>query len=439
MIREGFSEELDKLRLASSDATHFLANLERSEQERTGIKSLKVGYNRVFGYYIEISNSNLAQVPAEYLRKQTLVGGERFITPELKEHESTILNAKEMAKELENSLSRQVCHQIGAQREPVLSVAASIARLDVVTALAEVAVKRDYVRPELDEGTCIDVKDGRHPVVEASLRSTAFVPNDVHLDNSDVQVIVLTGPNMAGKSTYLKQVALIVLMAQVGSFVPAARARIGLVDRIFTRIGAREDLSGGQSTFMVEMIETANILNNATPRSLLILDEIGRGTSTYDGLSIAKAVVEFIQNNPRLGSKTIFATHYHEMVGLAEYLARVRNFNVSVSENRGEVVFLRKIVEGGADKSYGIHVARLAGLPRPLLRRAYELLEDMESDSRKPEARRGRRREETPLQITLFGEKSPLVQDIEGLDIDSLTPLEALTKLYELKKRASGG
>jgi DNA mismatch repair protein MutS len=441
VIRKGFSEELDRLRDTSGNATQYLAGLERREQEKTGIKSLKVGYNRVFGYYIEVSNSNLAQVPRDYIRKQTLVGGERFITPELKEYESLILNAKERIEELESSLFKQVCKQVDGSRKQIMALAAAVALLDVISSLAEVAARNSYTRPELSDNNIISIKEGRHPVVERSLTDT-FVPNDVNLDNDDTQVIVLTGPNMAGKSTYLKQVALIVLMAQIGSFVPASKAAIGLVDRIFTRIGAREDIASGQSTFMAEMVETANILNNATPRSLLILDEIGRGTSTYDGLSIARAVVEYIHNNDRLGSKTLFATHYHEMVELAGYLPRVKNFNVAVSEQKGDVVFLRKIVPGGVDKSYGIHVAKLAGLPRAVVHRAHEVLENLEENGNRKVSLSSRARAKTPApapQLNLFGQKPPVIADLEKLDINSLTPLEALTKLYELQKKAKEG
>ena len=437
VIKAGFSEELDKLRTGSTDATRFLANLERQEQERTGIKSLKVGYNKVFGYFIEISNAHLSRTPPEYIRKQTLVGGERYITPELKEYESLILDARERIEELESSLFKQVCRQIAGEREPVLALAAAMARIDVVSSLAEIAARRAYVRPELNNGSEVRIRDGRHPVVEQSLDGGSFVPNDTLLDNEADQIVILTGPNMAGKSTYLKQVALIVLMAQIGSFVPASEARIGLVDRIFTRIGAREDLTAGQSTFMVEMVETANILNNATPRSLLILDEIGRGTSTYDGLSIARSVVEYIHNSTRLGAKTLFATHYHELVDLAGYLPRVRNFNVAVSEDKGDVVFLRKIIPGGADKSYGIHVAQLAGLPGAVVHRAREVLQDLERDDTKKPGPSPRSRQTPPhLQMSLFGEKSPVVEELQKLDIDSLTPLEALTKLYQLQKQA---
>ena len=442
VIRKGFSEELDSLRLASQNAKQYLANLERQEQEKTGIKSLKVGYNWVFGYYIEVSRPNLPQVPTHYIRKQTLVNGERFFTPELKEYESLILNARDRISELESNLFQQVCRQVAASRERILAIASSIAHIDVLSGLAEVAVHDNYVRPELTTGNEIVIKDGRHPVVERSLTDTTFVPNDACLNNDDAQIIILTGPNMAGKSTYLKQVALIVLLAQMGSFVPASSAKIGLVDRVFTRIGAREDLVAGQSTFMVEMVETANILNNATPRSLLILDEIGRGTSTYDGMSIARAVAEYIHNNPRLGAKTLFATHYHELVDLASFLPRVRNFNVAVAEEKGEVIFLRKIVPGGVDKSYGIHVAQLAGLPGSVVHRANEVLAELEENSRKAPAGRSlksRRPREIPQQLPLLGQKPPVLEELEKLDIDSLTPLEALIRLYELQKKAREG
>ncbi|TET66435.1 MAG: DNA mismatch repair protein MutS, partial [Dehalococcoidia bacterium] len=323
VIRQGFSEELDSLRLTSKNAKQYLANLERQERGRTGIKSLKIGFNNVFGYYIEVSKSNLSQVPQDYIRKQTLVGGERFFTPELKEYESLILNARDKITELETTLFQRVCRQVATASERILAVANALAHIDVFSSLAEVAVRDNYTRPELTTGNEISIKQGRHPVVERTLIESSFVPNDVFLSNDDAQLIVLTGPNMSGKSTYLRQVALIVLLTQIGSFVPAEAATIGVVDRIFTRIGAGEDIAAGQSTFMVEMIETANILNNATPRSLIILDEIGRGTSTYDGLSIARAVAEYIHNYPRLGAKTLFATHYHEMVELASYLPRV--------------------------------------------------------------------------------------------------------------------
>jgi len=443
-IREGFSPELDELRSISKNAKQYLANLERQEKARTGIKSLKVGYNRVFGYYIEVSKSNLSLVPENYMRKQTLVGAERFFTTELKEYESRILNAQDRISELESAIFRQICQQIGGWREQILSIGDNVAHLDALSSLAEAAVRNRYSRPKLSNDDIIDIRAGRHPVVEQSLKDESFIPNDTYLSNKDTQLIILTGPNMAGKSTYLRQVALIVLLAQIGSFVPADSATIGLVDRIFTRIGAQEDLAAGQSTFMVEMVETANILNSSTPRSLVILDEIGRGTSTYDGLSIAHAVVEYMHNNPRLGAKTLFATHYHELVELAGFMTRVKNFNLAVTEERGKVVFLRKVIPGGADKSYGIHVAQLAGLPRSVLHRAQEILTELESDhsgklSKKPKGRRGHPTELPILQMSLFGQSPPVVDELRKLDPDSLSPLDALNKLYELRKMAEEG
>ena len=438
VIRQGFSEELDSLRLAARNAKQYLANLERQEREKTGIKSLKVGFNKVFGYYIEVSKPNLGQVPQDYIRKQTLVGGERFFTPELKEYESLILNARDRISELESDIFHRLCRQVATASERILAVASALANIDVFSSLAEVAVRYGYVRPRLTTDNEIIITQGRHPVVERSLIDTSFVPNDVYLSNDDAQLVVLTGPNMSGKSTYLRQVALIVLLAQIGSFVPADSATIGVVDRIFTRIGAREDLTAGQSTFMVEMVETANILNNATPRSLIILDEIGRGTSTYDGLSIARAVAEYIHNYSGLGAKTLFATHYHELVELASFLPRVKNFNVAVAEEGGKVIFLYKIVPGGVDKSYGIHVAQLAGLPKSVVHRAREVLDELEGDSsRRAGAGKSRgRKKEAVQQLSFLEQKSPVVDELEKLDINSLTPLEALTKLYELQKKA---
>jgi len=438
VVRAGFSHELDEIRQAASEAKRYLANLERQERERTGIKSLKVGYNRVFGYYIEVSKSNLDLVPESYIRKQTLTGGERFFTPELKEYESLILNAQDRITELETAIFRQVCQQIAGVGEQILYSAKALAEIDVFVALAEAAVRYGYMKPELTAEEAITIKGGRHPVVERNLGSDGFIPNDTYLCNKDTQLIILTGPNMSGKSTYLKQVALIVLLAQMGSFVPADSAIIGIVDRIFTRIGAQEDLAAGQSTFMVEMVEAANILNNATPKSLVILDEIGRGTSTYDGLSIAWAVAEFIHNHPRLRAKTLFATHYHELVELAGFLPRVKNFNVAVTEDEGRVIFLRKVIPGGADKSYGIHVAQLAGLPASVLHRAQEVLAGLESQPRQKQSKAVRPRKESPPQLALFGDKSPLMEEISQLDIDSMSPLEAITRLYELKRKAKG-
>jgi DNA mismatch repair protein MutS len=436
VVKAGFSKELDEIRQAATDAKRYLANLERQERERTSIKSLRVGYNRVFGYYIEVSKSNLNLVPESYIRKQTLTNGERFYTPELKEYESVILNAQERIVELETSIFRQVCQQVAGSGERILASAKALAEIDVFAALAEVASRYGYTRPELIADDAISIKEGRHPVVERSLGSDGFIPNDSYLCNKDTQLIILTGPNMSGKSTYLKQVALIVLLAQIGSYVPADSATIGIVDRIFTRIGAQEDLAAGQSTFMVEMVEAANILNNATPKSLIILDEIGRGTSTYDGLSIAWAVAEFIHNHPRLRAKTLFATHYHELVELAGFLPRVKNFNVAVTEEEGTVIFLRKVVPGGADKSYGIHVAQLAGLPASVVHRAEEVLAGLEDGQGQQKRKTVRLKKEAPPQLALFGDKSPLIEEISQLDIDSMSPLEAITRLYELKRKA---
>jgi DNA mismatch repair protein MutS len=438
VINTGFSSELDELRSSSSNARTYLADLERSERGRTGIKSLKVGYNKVFGYYIEVTSPHAHRVPDDYIRKQTLVGAERFFTPQLKEYESLILSAASRISELETAIFRQVCRQVAGWGDRILSIAAALARTDVLAAFAEAAVRYGYVRPTLTTDDSITISGGRHPVVERALIDEQFVPNDVYLSNNDAQLIILTGPNMSGKSTYLRQVAIAVLMAQIGSFVPADSATIGLVDRIFTRVGLQDDLVTGQSTFMIEMLETANILNNATPKSLIILDEIGRGTSTYDGLSIAQAVAEYIHNHPGLGAKTLFATHYHELVALSAFLPRVKNLNVAVSEEGGRVIFLRKIIPGGADKSYGIHVAQLAGLPRAVLHRAEEVLTDLENHTDQKAARRIRPREQAPgEQLSLFGEKHPVIDEILGLDISSMTPLEAITKLYELQQKVN--
>jgi len=431
-IRPGFSAELDNVAAASRDAREWVANLEQLERTRTGIKNLKVGYNKVFGYYLEVTTANAARVPPEYIRKQTLVNAERYITPELKEYESLILNAQEHIQEIERRIYTQVLQQIAAASARLFAAASLLAEIDSTASLAEVAQMHRYVRPSLSLESEIRITGGRHPVVEMTQRDEPFVPNDVHLWEDEC-ILVITGPNMSGKSTYLRQVALIVLMAQMGSFVPADEARIGLVDRIFTRIGAQDEISAGQSTFMVEMVETANLLNHATPRSLLILDEVGRGTSTYDGISIAWAVVEHIHNHPRLRCKTLFATHYHELTQLASLLPHVRNYNVAVAEERDKVVFLRRIVQGGADRSYGIHVAQLAGLPRAVLHRAEEILLGLEKEARAPgvvtrvaEAR----------QLPLFSMEDPLRSELRRLDVNAMTPLVAISKLYELQKRA---
>ena len=438
VIRPGFSAELDNIVAASRDAKVWIADLERREQARSGIKTLKVGYNKVFGYYLEVSKSNAERVPADYIRKQTLVNAERYITPELKEYESLVLNAQERIADLEKRIYDQVVEQIAAAGNRLRAVAAALAHLDVYATLAEVALMHRYIRPQLADGddpSGLDIRivAGRHPVVEVAQREEPFVPNDT-LFSSEERLLVITGPNMSGKSTYLRQVALIVLMAQIGSFVPADEAHIGLVDRIFTRIGAQDEISAGQSTFMVEMVETANLLNHATPRSLLVLDEVGRGTSTYDGMSIAWAVVEHIHNHPHLRCKTLFATHYHELTQLAGLLPHIRNYNVAVAEDKGKVVFLRRIVPGGADRSYGIHVAQLAGLPKPVIHRAEEILTELEREARAPGS--------TPKtveirQLPLFAVSNPVLEELRRLDVSAMTPLEAIAKLYELQKKSS--
>ena len=436
VIREGFSAELDELKRTSRDARGVIAGLEQRERDRTGIKGLKVGYNQVFGYYIEVSNANKSQVPADYVRRQTLVNAERYIVPELKDYESKVLNAREQIEQLERSLYRRVCDQVSAASAAIGDRAAAVARVDVFSALAEVAVRQDFVRPTLDSGGSISIEGGRHPVVESVLDPGSYVPNDVDLASDGPRVLVITGPNMAGKSTFIRQVAIIVLMAQIGSFVPASKATIGLVDCIFTRVGLQDDLATGQSTFMVEMVETAAILNRATPRSLVVLDEIGRGTSTYDGLSIARAVVEHLHNDPRLGCKTLFATHYHELTELAAGLPGVRNFSVAVTEQDGDVVFLHRIVPGGADKSYGVHVAQLAGLPQGVVSRAWEVLAGLE---RTPGQDKGGRRPPQARQMALFNPAQPLVDELKSLDIPNLTPLQAINLLYQLQEKANGG
>ncbi len=430
VIRGGYSAELDGVLERSRHAREWIANLEAVERERTGIKSLKVGYNKVFGYYIEITRANAELAPAEYIRKQTLVNAERYITPEMKEYEALVLNAEDRLHEIETRLFRELCERLADSASRLLGTAQTLAALDVLTALAEVAALNGYVCPEVVEEDVLEIYAGRHAVVEHTLQGERFVPNDTVYEQGE-RVRVITGPNMSGKSTYLRQVALIVLMAQIGSFVPAASARIGLVDRIFTRIGAQDEIHSGQSTFMVEMVETAGILHHATPRSLLILDEIGRGTSTYDGVSIAWAVIEYLHNHPGLRSKTLFATHYHELVQLADLLPGVRNYNVAVSEIGGQVVFLHAIVPGGADRSYGIHVGQLAGLPRPVVARAEEILRQLEKSSGKAV----KISPDLPRQLALFPETNPVLAELKALDINGLSPIEALNKLYEWKRR----
>ena len=433
IIRPGFSAEIDAVVAASKDAKTWVANLEGTERARTGIRSLKVGYNKVFGYYLEVSTANAHLAPADYMRKQTLVNAERYITPKLKEMESVILHADERQLELEQQVYRTVLDQVAAQAGRLLALAQALAELDVYAALAEVAARNRYVRPELADDGAIEIKAGRHPVVELTQREEPFVPNDVSL-HPEQAIIILTGPNMAGKSVFLRQVALITLMAHIGSFVPADAAHIGVVDRVFTRVGAADDIARGQSTFMVEMVEAANILNHASSRSLLILDEIGRGTSTYDGMAIAWAIVEHIHNHPRLRAKTLFATHYHELTDLALRLPHVVNFSLAVAEEGGRVVFLHKIVPGKADRSYGVHVAELAGLPRTVIARADEILADLEAKGAAGPRKLGMAT--GPRQLGLFVTSHPIVEDLKKLDVNGLSPLAALNVLFELQQRA---
>ena len=443
VIREGYSAELDQVKEASQNGQKWITEMEQRERKRTGIPSLKVGYTKVFGYFIEVTKSQLNRVPSDYVRKQTLTTGERYITSDLKEYEALILNAQERIGKLESELFAQVRTEIAVHAsERILNTAHALAEIDVYLSLAGVAAQHNYCRPRLDNGDSIHIVAGRHPVIEQSQIEAPFIPNDTQISITDAQILIITGPNMAGKSTYLRQVALIVLMAQIGSYVPAESATIGLVDRIFTRIGAQDDLATGQSTFMVEMVETATILHHASPRSLIILDEIGRGTSTYDGLAIARAVVEYLHNNRRCGARTLFATHYHELVEVARMLPRIQCMNVAVSEEEGHIVFLHKIVPGGADKSYGVHVAQLAGIPRPVIHRAEEILTELEQKG-DAKARRKAMQEiaaPTVMQMTLFAaEQNPLIEEIKQLAIDELTPIEAIGKLYELQQKARKG
>jgi DNA mismatch repair protein MutS len=433
-IRPGADAELDDLVAAGADARAWIAALEGGERQRSGIGSLKVGYNRVFGYYIEVPNAHRDTVPPDYVRKQTLVGAERYITADLKERESTVLGGRERALAREHQLLAELTAEVAGHAATLLDAAQAVALIDVHRSLACVAADEGWVRPLVDASGVLDVDKGRHPLVERALGAGRFVPNDCRLDAAE-RIVVLTGPNMAGKSTYLRQVALITLLAQVGSYVPATRARIGVCDRIFTRIGAQDDLSGGLSTFMVEMAEAAAILRQATSRSLVILDELGRGTSTYDGMSIAQAVVEHLHEAPHLNCRTLFATHYHEMTALAQRLPRVRNARVDVLEEGDGITFLHRIVPGGADRSYGIHVARLAGMPAGVLVRARQLLADLERE--RPVAGSGA---DTPDQLSLgivAPPQHPVVEELAQLDIEGLTPLAALNKLAELRERAA--
>jgi DNA mismatch repair protein MutS len=444
VIRGGYNDELDRLLTLSRDAKKWIARLEAGERQKTGIASLKVGYNRVFGYYLEVSKANLGLVPDRYVRKQTLVNAERYITEELREYETQVVTAEERRIRLEDDLFRHLRRQVAEQGQRIQASAAVVAELDVLATLAEVANRRNYCRPAVDDGPSISIEEGRHPTVEASVRRGTYVPNDIQLDSESRQVIIITGPNMSGKSTMLRQVALIVLMAQMGMPVPATAARIGIVDRIFTRVGATDELTRGRSTFMVEMQETAHILHQATRRSLVILDEIGRGTSTFDGLSIARAVAEYLHDWQDVGMKTVFATHYHELTDLASTRPRVKNMNVAVKEWGEEVIFLHKLVEGGTNRSYGIQVARLAGLPESVIERAREVLQELERGSTDAEglprlAHSASAAKSGSYQLGLFPRLDrQLSKRLEELDLERLTPLQALNELAKLKAMGRG-
>jgi DNA mismatch repair protein MutS len=449
MIKPGYNEQLDELFDLSKNGKQWIAKFQQKERDRTGIKSLKVGYNKVFGYYLEVTKANVSQVPDDYIRKQTMTNAERFYTPELKERESAILSADEKMVALEYELLTDLNTIIASHSRQLQETAALIGTLDVLANLAEVAANNNYVRPAITPDCRLLIRDGRHPVVENTVPG-GFVPNDTEMDCTENQFQLITGPNMAGKSTYMRQIAMIVIMAQAGSFVPASHASIGIVDRVFTRVGAFDDLASGQSTFMVEMVELANILNNATPKSLVLLDEIGRGTSTYDGYSIAKAVVEYIHNKGRVGVRSLFATHYHQLTEVAGGLKRVKNYHIAVKEEGDDLVFLRKIVPGATDRSYGIHVARIAGVPHAVTSRAKEILEDIEDECMlSEEDRKGSKKKQRSsskyTQVILFdqdasyGENAPnpVIEEIKKLDINSMTPIEALNKLNEIKGKLS--
>ena len=437
VIREGYDKQLDEARHLSKDIRGILAEIEEREKDATGIRTLRIGYNRVFGYYIEVSNSFKDQVPAHYIRKQTLTNAERYITEEIKELEERVLHAQQEAIDRASELYEQVRAAVAAELPRIQQTAAAVAGLDMLCSLATVALNNNYCCPTVDLSDEIEISEGRHPVVEQLLDGVPFVPNDTKLNNRENQIAVLTGPNMAGKSTYMRQVALIVLMAQIGSFVPAASAKIGIVDGIYTRVGASDDLTTGQSTFMVEMSEVANILKEATEKSLLILDEIGRGTSTYDGMSIARAVIEYIADRKKLGAKTLFATHYHELTELEELIPCVKNYNVAVKKRGEDIVFLRRIIPGGVDESYGIEVSKLAGIPRWVIDRAYEVLSSLEEGQTVSEAKvktRAKPKEESE-QLYFIDEKAEAIKKrLRGADPNTLTPIEALNLIYELKK-----
>nr|MBQ4171514.1 DNA mismatch repair protein MutS [Ruminococcus sp.] len=432
MIREGYNKELDIVNSDMNNSKDILSQIEAQEREKTGIPKLKIGYNRVYGYFLEVTNFYKNLVPDTYIRKQTLTGSERYITPDLKDLESRILGAKDRAIAMEYTLFETIRTTVSDNLERIQNTAKALATLDALTSLANVASDNRYVRPEVNQSTAIVIKDSRHPVVELLLRDSSFVPNDVNLDTKGERVDIITGPNMAGKSTYMRQIALIVLMAQMGSFVPASSAKIGIVDSIFTRVGASDDLASGQSTFMVEMNEVANIVKNATSKSLLILDEIGRGTSTFDGMSIARAVLEYCADKKKLGAKTLFATHYHELSVMEQLLDGVKNYSIAVKKRGDDITFLRRIVPGGADDSYGIEVAKLAGVPNTIINRAKEILADLESGKAETIIEKVNVNEDT--QLSLMGvASSPVIDKLKSVDLNTLTPIEAMNLLYELK------
>lgn len=443
MIKHGYSDELDTYTKAKTEGKAWIEQMEEEEREKTGIKNLKIRFNKVFGYYLEVTKSNLEDVPENYIRKQTLANCERFITPELNDLAELILGSEEKIVDLEYQLFTEIRNAVAAEVERIQLCAHIISVIDALQSLAEVAEKQNYTKPVVDEGDIIDIKEGRHPVVEKAMAGQ-FISNDTYLDSGDTRLAIITGPNMAGKSTYMRQTALIVLMAQIGSFVPASSAHIGVVDRIFTRVGASDDLSAGQSTFMVEMTEVANILHHATPKSLLILDEIGRGTSTFDGLSIAWAVLEYIADTKHVGAKTLFATHYHELTELEGKLAGVKNYCIAVQEQGEDIIFLRKIQRGGADHSYGVQVARLAGLPPKVIKRSNQILKqlnaaDITKKAKKIALESQEQQEETVQQVNMFnmGEMQ-LTEELKQLDVMAMTPIEALQKLFDLQKKAKG-
>ena len=448
LIKDGYNENVDKYRHAKTEGKTWLAELEAKEREKTGIKNLKIKFNKVFGYYLEVTNSYRDLVPDYFTRKQTLANAERYITPELKELEDMILGAEDKLINLEYDLFCEVRNRIAAEVVRIQKTAKAVAKLDTFVSLAVVADQNNYCRPKINENGVIDIKDGRHPVVEKMMNNDMFIANDTYLDNGNNRISIITGPNMAGKSTYMRQTAIIVLMAQIGSFVPASSAKIGIVDRIFTRVGASDDLASGQSTFMVEMNEVANILRNATSNSLLVLDEIGRGTSTSDGLSIAWAVVEHISNPKLLGAKTLFATHYHELTELEGKLHNVNNYCIAVKEKGDDIVFLRKIVRGGADKSYGIQVAKLAGVPDSVIERAKQIVEELSANditavTKNLSVETGTKKKKEKLdevdlaQMSLFDtvKDDDILEELKNVDLSNMTPIDALNKLYELQNK----